>query len=256
MELTVGKGENNFTMSRGSFVYNQSFSNKELCKLFDKEEIEDGYILYFQDAKHQHRIKVVDEGGKISVDYMGEVPEGVNRFWLTIPTSPNEKIYGCGETYSKLDLKGEKVRIWVAEHQNVNRISKKVIKRATIGRIIGKQPKKTMKFSKYESYYAQPTFTSSNRYYVHVFTNAYSEFDFSKPDKITFYLQEAPHFVTEEGESFSEVSEKLSALLGRVQALPDWIYDGAILAVQEGCEAIDRKLKKAFDAGVKVCGVW
>ncbi|MCR4674551.1 MAG: alpha-glucosidase [Lachnospiraceae bacterium] len=256
MELTVGQGENNFTMSRGSFVYNQTFFHKEVCRLIKKEEIPKGFILHFEDSKQVHRISVQEEDGKISADYMDEVPSDVNRFWLKIPTNPDEKIYGCGETYSKFNLKGEKVRIWVAEHQNVNRISKKVIKRATIGRIIGKQPKKTMKFSKYESYYAQPTFTSSDKYYVHVYTNAYSEFDFSKPDSITFYLQEAPHFVMESGKSFEEVSEKLSALLGRVDALPDWIYDGAILAVQEGCEAIDKKLKKAQDAGVRVCGIW
>ena len=256
MELTVGFGENHFTMSRGSFVYNQSISRKTTCELASIEEKENGFVLNFKAKDILHQISVVCENGKISVDYVGDVPKDVNRFWIKIPTNPDEKIYGCGETYSKFNLKGENVRIWVAEHQNVGRISKKVIKRATIGKIVGPQPKKTLKFSKYESYYAQPTFTSSDKYYVHVFTNAYSEFDFSKLDYITFYLQEAPHFVTESGESFSEVSEKLSALLGRVDALPDWIYDGAILAVQEGCDAIDRKLKKARDAGVKVCGIW
>ena len=256
MELTVGSGENNFSMSRGSFVYRQNFSKKSKCTFVNKETTENGYVLHFKDGEQEHAISVKEEDGKISVDYVGEAPEGINRFWLSVPTNPKERIYGCGETYSKFNLKGEKVRIWVAEHQNVGRISKKIIKRATIGKLIGEQPKKTLKFSKYESYYAQPTFTSSDKYYVHVFTNAYSEFDFSKKDRITFYLQEAPHFVTESGNTFAEVSEKLSALLGRVDALPDWIYDGAILAIQEGCEAVDAKLKKAEEAGIKVCGVW
>ena len=256
MELTVGSGENNFSMSRGSFVYRQNFSKKSKCTFENKETTENGYVLHFKDKEAKHAISVKEENGKISVDYVGEAPEGINRFWLSVPTNPKERIYGCGETYSKFNLKGEKVRIWVAEHQNVGRISKKIIKRATIGKLIGDQPKKTLKFSKYESYYAQPTFTSSDKYYVHVFTNAYSEFDFSKKDRITFYLQEAPHFVTESADTFTLVSEKLSALLGRVDALPDWIYDGAILAIQEGCEAVDAKLKKAEEAGIKVCGVW
>ena len=243
-------------MSRGSFVYKQSFSKKSKCTLENIETTGSGYVLHFKDKDVSHDIAVTEESGKISVDYVGDVPEGINRFWLSVPTNPNERIYGCGETYSKFNLKGENVRIWVAEHQNVGRISKKIIKRATIGKLIGDQPKKTLKFSKYESYYAQPTFTSSDKYYVHVFTNAYSEFDFSKKDKITFYLQEAPHLVTESGDTFIEVSEKLSALLGRVDALPDWIYDGAILAIQEGCDTVDAKLKKAEEAGIKVCGVW
>lgn len=243
-------------MSRGSFVYKQSFSKKSKCTLENIETTGSGYVLHFKDKDVSHDIAVTEESGKISVDYVGDVPEGINRFWLSVPTNPNERIYGCGETYSKFNLKGENVRIWVAEHQNVGRISKKIIKRATIGKLIGEQPKKTLKFSKYESYYAQPTFTSSDKYYVHVFTNAYSEFDFSKKNKITFYLQEAPHLVTESGDTFTEVSEKLSALLGRVDALPDWIYDGAILAIQEGCDTVDAKLKKAEEAGIKVCGVW
>ena len=255
-ELFVGSGENHFSMSRGSFVYKQSFSKKSKCTLENIETTGSGYVLHFKDKDVSHDIAVTEESGKISVDYVGDVPEGINRFWLSVPTNPNERIYGCGETYSKFNLKGENVRIWVAEHQNVGRISKKIIKRATIGKLIGEQPKKTLKFSKYESYYAQPTFTSSDKYYVHVFTNAYSEFDFSKKDKITFYLQEAPHLVTESGDTFTEVSEKLSALLGRVDALPDWIYDGAILAIQEGCDTVDAKLKKAEEAGIKVCGVW
>ena len=255
-ELFVGSGENHFSMSRGSFVYKQSFSKKSKCTLENIETTGSGCVLHFKDNDVSHDIAVTEESGKISVDYVGDVPEGINRFWLSVPTNPNERIYGCGETYSKFNLKGENVRIWVAEHQNVGRISKKIIKRATIGKLIGEQPKKTLKFSKYESYYAQPTFTSSDKYYVHVFTNAYSEFDFSKKDKITFYLQEAPHLVTESGDSFTEVSEKLSALLGRVDALPDWIYDGAILAIQEGCDTVDAKLKKAEEAGIKVCGVW
>ncbi len=256
MELTVGTGENNFSMSRGSFVYRQNFSKKSKCKLEHKEDTETGFVLHFKDGGVSHDISVSEHEGKISVDYEGTVPDGINRFWLTVPTNPEERIYGCGETYSKFNLKGEKVRIWVAEHQNVGRISKKIIKRATIGKLIGDQPKKTLKFSKYESYYAQPTFTSSDKYYVHAYVDAYSEFDFSKKDKITFYLQEAPHIVSEHGETFEEVSEKLSALLGRVDALPDWIYDGAILAIQEGCEVVDAKLKKAEEAGIKVCGVW
>ena len=252
----MGCGENDFSMSRGSFVYKQSFSKKEKCTLEEKETLPNGFILHFTAGGQTHDIRVTEEAGKITVEYVGDEKPGINRYWLSVPTNPNEGIYGCGETYSKFNLKGEKIRIWVAEHQNVGRISKKVIKRATIGRIIGSQPKKTLKFSKYESYYAQPTFTSSDKYYVHVFTNAYSEFDFSDRDRITFYLQERPHLVTESGDTFTEVSEKLSALLGRVPMLPDWTYDGAILAVQEGTDVIDRKLKAAEDAGIKVNGIW
>ncbi len=262
LELTVANGENDFTMNRGSFSYKQEIKNKKKLKLVSKQEEPDSIDFKFEE---DHDIIVKNENGKISLDYVGEPPEGINRFWISFAADPKEHIYGCGETYSKFDLKGEKVRVWVAEHQNVGRISKKVIRRATIGRIVGPQPEKTKKFSAYESYYAQPTFTSSNKYYMHIFTNAYSEFDFRNPGKTVIYLQEPPHLVTESGESFEEVSKKLSKTVSTVHSwaepqakypLPDWIFDGAILAVQEGTARVDEKIQKAVESGAKVCGIW
>lgn len=254
MKVAVGSGENQFTMSRGSFKYKQKLSRRRNLVLQKKDSIENGFLLTYLDEKtsQEHVMKVQEIQGKITVEYQGEAPTGINRFWLTLPTNAQERIYGCGETYSKFNLKGENVRIWVAEHQNTSRISKKIIKE----KLTGKHPDKRLPFKKYESYYAQPTFTSSDRYYLHAFVNAYSEFDFTKPQEITLYTQETPSFVTESAATFTELSEKLSNLLGRQKTLPDWLYDGAILAVQEGTETIDRKIKKALDAGVKINGIW
>ncbi len=245
-------------MSRGSFVYKQKITGKRALTLQNKEEREDGYLLTYVDPKGKdlsnqlHQFLVTDIGGKLKLSYVGEAKEGINRYWLTFSTNPKEHIYGCGETYSEFDLKGQKVRIWVAEHQNTSRISKKIIKE----KIIGKRPEKKLAFDKYESYYAQPTFVSSDKYYVHCDVNAYSEFDFSNPNKITLYFQEPPVLYSESGADFLEVSKKLTALLGRQKALPDWIYEGAILGIQEGCDVVDAKIKKAKDAGTSVVGVW
>ena len=130
MKIYVGSGENRFTMSRGSFKYKQKMSGKRQLTLQNKEKTENGYLLTYMDEKNKesYSFKVTQENDKISVDFEGKVPKGVNRFWVTIKTNPNEKLYGCGETYSKFNLKGENVRIWVAEHQNTSRISTKIIK--------------------------------------------------------------------------------------------------------------------------------
>ena len=262
IELAVGSGENNFTMSRGSFKYKQKIKEKTFLNKVNSEDIEGGFRLNFSHPKTNEPFSVdvtEDENGRIKVmmlSAMGktlkDVTESYNRFWISFKTNPKEHIYGCGETYSKFDLKGEKVRIFVAEHQNANRIGKKLIK----WKFLGKKPNDVKKFSSYESYYAQPTFTSSDKYYVHADINRYSEFDFSQPEKITLYTQEPPVFYFEKAESFTELSKKLTGLLGRQRALPDWIFDGAILAVQKGCDTIDAKIKKAEAEGTKVCGIW
>ena len=258
MEVSIGSGENQFSMSRGSFKYKQKISGKRKLTLQNQEKTEDGYLLTYVDpkgssAKEQvHQFAVSQQGSQIRLAYVGEEKPGVNRYWLTFATNPKEHIYGCGETYSELDLKGQKVRIWVAEHQNTGRISKKIIKE----KLLGKHPDKKLSFDKYESYYAQPTFVSSDKYYVHCDINAYSEFDFTDAGKITLYFQEPPVIITDSGQDFAEVSRKLTGLLGRQKALPNWLYDGVILGIQEGTDVVDAKIKKAKEAGVPVVGVW
>ena len=258
MEVSIGSGENQFSMSRGSFKYNQKISGKRKLTLQNQEKTEEGYLLTYVDpkgsgAKEQvHQFAVTQQGSQIRLAYVGEEKPGVNRYWLTFVTNPKEHIYGCGETYSELDLKGQNVRIWVAEHQNTGRISKKIIKE----KLLGKHPDKKLSFDKYESYYAQPTFVSSDKYYVHCDINAYSEFDFTDAGKITLYFQEPPVIITDSGQDFAEVSRKLTGLLGRQKALPDWLYDGVILGIQEGTDVVDAKIKKAKEAGVPVVGVW
>lgn len=258
MEVSIGSGENQFSMSRGSFKYKQKISGKRKLTLQNQEKTEEGYLLTYVDpkgssAKEQvHQFAVTQQGSQIRLAYVGEEKPGVNRYWLTFVTNPKEHIYGCGETYSELDLKGQNVRIWVAEHQNTGRISKKIIKE----KLLGKHPDKKLSFDKYESYYAQPTFVSSDKYYVHCDVNAYSEFDFTDAGKITLYFQEPPVIITDSGQDFAEVSRKLTGLLGRQKALPDWLYDGVILGIQGGTDVVDAKIKKAKEAGVPVVGVW
>lgn len=258
MEVSIGSGENQFSMSRGSFKYKQKISGKRKLTLQNQEKTEEGYLLTYVDpkgssAKEQvHQFAVTQQGSQIRLAYVGEEKPGVNRYWLTFVTNSKEHIYGCGETYSELDLKGQNVRIWVAEHQNTGRISKKIIKE----KLLGKHPDKKLSFDKYESYYAQPTFVSSDKYYVHCDINAYSEFDFTDAGKITLYFQEPPVIITDSGQDFAEVSRKLTGLLGRQKALPDWLYDGVILGIQEGTDVVDAKIKKAKEAGVPVVGVW
>ena len=209
--------------------------------------------LHFTDPKRDedHYFNITEENGDIEVTYDSKATD-INRYWISFDANPSEHIYGCGETYSKFDLKGENVRIWVAEHQNTNRIGKKLIRET----FFGKKPKKVLPFKKFESYYAQPTYVSSDKYFVHVFIDNYAEFNFQIPNQTTLYLQDKPHFVVKKADSFTELSSKVSDLLGHQRQLPDWTYDGAILAVQEGCDVIDSKIAEAESKGIRIAGIW
>lgn len=254
LELQVGSGTNDFKMSRGSFKYRQHIDQKIKLDHVSSDTSENVTTIKFQAAHSDITVKAqitTLDNGITKLSFHGDTGK-FNRFWISFKSNESEHIYGCGETYSKFDLKGEKVRIFVAEHQNANRIGKKIIKE----KIFGKHPEKTLSFDKYESYYAQPTFVSSEKYFIHVDVSAYSEFDFRKKDHITLYTQETPVIYYYKAQSFEELSGKLSELLGHQRTLPSWVYKGAILAIQEGTEKIDEKIKKVEEKGGKICGIW
>ena len=254
MQLFAGYGKNDFSMVRGSFDYKKTLDFKRPLKKCGCEKTADGgYSLGFEDALsgYVHKIEVREQDGFIKADYAGKFPEDINRLFIILPSDENEHFYGCGETYSKFNLKGERVRIWTAEHQNIARTSKKFEKIKNGGKYDELLP-----FDGYESYYAQPTFTSGYKYFLHVFTDDYCEFDFTQKDRITLCLQEEPHFITAAAESFPELSRKLSEILERPRPLPEWIYDGAVIASQQGCESVDAKLEKAKEEDISISGVW
>jgi alpha-glucosidase len=123
-------------------------------------------------------------------------------------------------------------------------------------KLVGKRPDFALPYRRYESYYVQPTYVSSRGYYLHADLHRYAEFDFREPGRIILHTQEEPRFICEEKNSYEEISERLTDLLGRQKQLPDWVYDGAILAMQGGTETIEEKLNRALESGVKVCGIW
>jgi alpha-glucosidase len=253
VKVFIGAGVNAFTMKRGSFHYASSLVMKQELHLSQQKDIEDGKLLIYQDEKGEQRtvFHVREENNQLKAECI-ECPDACNRFWLTYPASKDEKIYGCTESYAKLNLKGEKVRIWVAEHQNSNRITKKILKNT----FLGNNPERVLPFDQYESYYTQPTYVSSDHFYVHAFTSGYAEFDFSKADETTLYFTEKPSLQAEYAPTFTELSAQLSSVLGRQQALPDWLFDGVILGIQQGTDVVDQKIQNALAHGIHVNGVW
>lgn len=251
-KLQVSVGENRFTMKRGSFRYREK--ERDRAELPAKEiiEKEKGFDLIFENGARRCMLSAEECGGLIRVRLTPAEGSGFNRFKLTLSVAPGLHYYGCGEIHSVPDLKGEKVRVFVAEHQNASRIGKKLIRTA----LRGKVPEKSRPLTQYESYYAQPTFVTSDKWFFHAETTRFCEFDFTTSGQVILRLQEPADMWFGKADSFEALSEKLSALLGRQKPLPDWIYDGAILAVQEGTEEIDRKIDAALAKGAKVCGVW
>jgi len=239
-------------MDRGCFTYDQETTNPEVLSFIGTNDTTSGFESRYEAGDEKFVIKAEHRNGMIRIELIAPENCRYNRFNISIPVEKGLHYYGCGETHHALDLRGHKVRIFVAEHQNIKRTDKKM---ELFGPL--EEPEGNLfDFDEYESYYVQPTFTTSGKWFLHAETKGFAEFDFSDQGEVRLNFQEAPVFWIGEGETFEEVSEKLTSLTGRQKELPDWIYDGAIIAVQGGTETIDLKLKRAHEAGAKVCGVW
>lgn len=252
VRVSIGEGEASFPMKRGSFQYREKELWREELRPAVREENGEELKISLLDGKDQEagELTARQQGSCITLEL--KLNRTCNRYWITLPTMQKEHFYGCGETFSRFDLRGEKVRIWVAEHQNSNRISRKIISE----KLRGKRPSQVQDFSKYESYYVQPTFVSSEKYYVHVDGTSYMEFDFRRDGEVTIHMRENAPIIIEGADSFEELSQRLTARLGRQRELPDWIYDGVILGMQEGTDVVERKLAEAEKSGLPVAGVW
>ena len=251
--LTVGVGKNRFTMKRGSFRYRQRFGKKRSLRLSGREEGPDGLRLRYEGADGTRAALLLrEEDGRTVLSL--ELPEGApwNRFWLTFPADPAEHVYGCGEVYSTLDLKGERVRIWVAEHQNAALIAGKLLRE----KLRGPRPEAKLAFERYETYYAQPTFLSSKGYFVHVDSGSYMEFDFRQGSRTTLLLRGNGDVYFGRAEDMEALSMGLAGLLGKQPALPEYLLDGVILASQRGTDSLEQKLRIARDHGIPVTGFW
>lgn len=92
----------------------------------------------------------------------------------------------------------------------------------------------------YTTYWAQPTFVSSRLYYAHFDTTTYSELDFRADDfhEIQIWGDSPSQFHFFTGSSYIELLEGLTGYLGRQSMPPEWIYNGTILGVQGGTEAM------------------
>lgn len=189
-----------------------------------------------------------DEAGRLVLNLKNDAPSH-NRLWLRLAAQPADHIYGCGEQFSYFDLRGKPFPLWTSE-QGVGRNKQSYVTWQA-------DCKENAGGDYYWTFFPQPTFVSTQKYFCHVDNSCYMNFDFSAPDfhELAFWEDNAT-IRFECGSDYIELLEKLTALLGRQPELPDWVYDGVTLGVQGGTDVCQQKLDTLRRHGVKVNGIW
>ena len=244
----VGTADTAFAMNRGSFKIKEDVLDRQALFIKHIALENDEVTLTLSEG----RVKIEKQfgGDRIKLSFFGLAI--YDKLWLRIPAEKDEAVYGTGETFSEFNLRGEKTTVWVSEHINAKQVATKIVKnflRLT-------KPEKKKRFQEYASYYVQPTFLSSRKYFFHTDATAISRFDFTGDHEHRIEINALSPLYFGFAESFEDLLGNLTDLIGRQPTMPAWAYDGEILGVQGGTEIMDKKLQTALDHKMAVTGVW
>ena len=239
----LGRGNETINMKKGNFEICDSLEEKIALRSY--EILYSNQIRFYSNDYISMKIKIDTEKDFF---YFKFEKNDHNRFWIRFYGEEEEGIFGLGEQYSELNLKGKKVPLWVSE-QGVGRNKKELLTffADKIDNAGGDW---------YTTYYPQPTYVSSRKYSCIVEGSSYMEFDFSKKDNEIFSFEIPDKIIFCTGKTLKTVLKNQSALLGNQPALPEWTGKGITLGLQGGTEVVLPKLIAAQNKGLKVNAIW
>lgn len=248
--FSFGNGKAVFDMYHGNFDIKNALESKYPLRHFEVIEAgERNAIIRFiyNGLCLKLLLNVTDEG---LLELFPHCEGGTfNRFWIRFCSQKDEAVYGCGEQYSELNLKGKRVPLWVSE-QGIGRNKNELLTFFAD------------KFERaggdwYTTYFPQPSFITSSAFFCHVNDTSYMEFDFTPEDYTELETWHIPSkIVIGVEENFLETVESQSKYLGLQPELPDWIFDGVILGLQGGTEVVLPKVEQAIEKKVKISAMW
>lgn len=252
--LRAGRGKGIFEMHRGNFAIREDL--EELVALRDFELISQAprglELRFHRSGLYPIRMTAGLEKGRLVLSFRAEpgpVGPGPNRLCISLSASATEHIYGCGEQFSHLDLRGRHFPLWSSE-QGVGRN-----KLTEITRLADADDGAGGDY--FWTFYPQAGFVSSAGYWCQLETTAWADFDFRPCERHELYAWEIPsRLVVGSADTMAELVQGQSAFLGRQPLLPDWCLGGVILGIQGGTDACLQKLANARKAKVPVTGIW
>ena len=248
--LWIGRGKADIDMFRGNFSIKDCLSEKLALTDATITPQAQGWNIHFSRGEvAQATLHITcDAAGRLEMT-LNNGDKDNNRMWLRLAAQQEDHVYGCGEQFSYFDLRGKPFPLWTSE-QGVGRNKQSYVTwQADCQENAGGDY--------YWTFFPQPTFVSSQKYYCHVDNSCYMNFDFSAADYHELAIwQDSAVLRFECADSYISLLEKLTALLGRQAELPDWVYDGVILGIQGGTQVCQQKLDVMREHGVKVSGIW
>jgi alpha-glucosidase len=248
--LYVGRGRERMEMYRGNFVIEDYLVERVGLDHVDITEVSGGYRL---DCARERggpiclSLRLTGDARSLTLAFSSVDPD-LNRLWLRLVAEPAEHVWGCGEQMSYFDLRGRHFPLWTSEPGVGRDKTTAITFQADVSGKAGGDY--------YTTNYPQPTFVSSRRYYAHLETTAYADFDFRNADFHELQTWAVPERLEIRiGDSFVELIEALGRRFGRQPPLPEWVYNGAIIGLKDGTRSFER-LETFLQAGARVAALW
>lgn len=176
-----------------------------------------------------------------------------HRVILTFASHPEEDFYSFSEQFSYSTLKGQKVPIFLRE-QGVGRGAEPVTSilndpYSVFGEFAGGDS--------FTTYCAVPQYISTDNKAFFLKDSEYSSFDLRYSNKVVVRLNSTTlngHFI--DGDKLLDVLSEYTLYSGRMQKLPDWISEGAVVGIQGGQDKVRRVIKQLQALDTPIAAVW
>jgi len=242
--IQIGQGQAVYREKHANFTIRDTLASKDSCRKLGVEKA--GREQVILTGPKDLRVICTEEQELFRLRIEAP-PAEVNRLWVRLEVDPKEHIFGGGEQFSRLDLKGCKLPLWV-EEQGVGR------GRGFISPLANAHSGAAGHW--YSTYFPQTSFVSSAGWYCSAHTSAYAEFDFTPGDSCLLHFWELPEITLGVEEDFRRAVAAHNRVNGLQPSLPEWVYDGMWLGVQGGSREIEEKLEQAREAGIRVGALW
>lgn len=256
--IWVGYGSTNFTESLGNFeVEDEVLTKVPLVQFEVADNSPDLITLHLQPAESD----TVDITLVVKVDLQADDSPSVlmhteysidnntfNRMWVRFSAEQDEQVWGGGEQYTYLNLRGHYFPIWTSE-QGVGRDGGIIANISDLDGGAGGHY--------YTTYWPQASFLSSRRYSIIISSYSYMVLNFTEEARHEVYIHSLLFDSTMVwGSSLLKTVQVVTTRLGPQPLLPDWILTGTCLAQQRGTQEMLYYYELAKTAGVNVTSLW
>lgn len=174
---------------------------------------------------------------------------GANRITLRMRVPPDEAIYGLGAQYAHVRLNGLALPVW-SEEQGIGRGLEPL---SSLAELVSPGSSGDA----FSTYAPSASFVTTGGRAFSLSTTEYVTFDFSAPGEVVVSLWAAEmrgHFGA--GAALPGALEAQSEVVGRMQPLPSWVHEGAIVRMHGGSSAVRARVAAMKAAGVPLSAVW